>query len=155
MLDVDSALAPLAQAGKSETAKRAADLIRNVMEHADTLQMLENGAITAKIAKYRREVPQTTKKRHLYDKEMPPEDAGRLLYLLDESKQRWTIQTAVAIKLAPYVLLRPSELCEGEWGEINLERAEWYIPASRMKMGRDHIVPLSTQALTLLEEIKV
>ena len=153
MIDVDNALAVLAKAGKSETAKRAADLIRNVLEFADTLQMLENSSIIGKIAKYRREVPQTTKKRHLYDKEMTPEDAGLLLLRLDESKSRWTLQTSVAVRLAPYVVLRPSELCEGEWAEVDLEKAEWAIPAARMKMGRDHIVPLPRQAVELLREI--
>lgn len=154
MLDVRAALSPLVAAGKSETAKRAADLIRNVLEFADTLQMLEDGSIMGKIAKYRREVPQTTKKRHLYDREMTPADAGRLLLALDESKGRWTLQTSVAVRLAPYVILRPSELCGAEWSEINLDKGEWYVPASRMKMKRDHIVPLSRQAKVLLEEIR-
>ena len=154
MLDVRDALSPLATAGKSETAKRAADLIRNVLEFADTLQMLPDASILPKITKYRREVPQTTKKRHLYDREMTPEDAGRLLLALDESKARWTLQTSVAVRLAPYVILRPSELCGAEWSEIDLDKAEWLVPASRMKMKRDHIVPLSRQAIALLEEIK-
>ena len=153
MRDVDAALSVLAEAGKSETAKRAADLIRNVLEHADTLEMLENSSIINKITKYRREVPQTTRKRHLYDKEMTPEQAGELLLKLEESKGRWTLQTSVAVRLAPYVILRPSELCEGEWAEIDFDKEEWAIPGARMKMGRDHIVPLPRQAVELLREI--
>lgn len=81
-------------------------------------------------------------------------DAGRLLLALDESKGRWTLQTSVAVRLAPYVILRPSELCGAEWSEIDLDKGEWYVPASRMKMKRDHIVLLSRQAKTLLEEIR-
>ena len=153
MFDIDAALSPLAKAGKSETAKRAADLVRNVMEYAETMGLLDNSAMIRRVAKYRREVPTPSGKRHLY-KEMSAEEAGKLLLALEESKLRWTRQTSVAVRLAPYVILRPSELCEAEWSELNLEKAEWFIPAARMKSRRDHIVPLSRQALALFEEIK-
>lgn len=153
MQDIDAAIMPLVTTGKSETAKRATDLVRNVMEYAETMDLLQNPAIIRRIAHYRRQVPAVYGKRHLY-REMTPEDAGKLLLALEESKHRWTRQTSVAIRLAPYVILRPSELCEAEWSELSLEKAEWFIPAARMKSRRDHIVPLSRQALALFEEIK-
>lgn len=40
------------------------------------------------------------------------------------------------------------------WGEFDLERAEWRVPATRMKMKAEHIVPLSRQALAALEELR-
>jgi len=153
MLDIDAALSPLAKAGKSETAKRATDLVRNVMEYAETMGLLENSALISRISKYRREVPTLNANRHLY-KEITEAEAGKLLLALEESKLRWTRQTSVAIRLAPYVILRPSELCGAEWAEIDLEKAEWFIPAARMKSRRDHIVPLPRQALALFEEIR-
>ena len=153
MLDIDAALSPLAKQGKSETAKRACDLVRNVLEYADTMGFLENGAILGRIAKYRREIPTSQTKRHLY-KEMSEAEIGKLLLALEESKARWTIPTSVASRITPYLFVRPSELCEAEWKEINLESAEWYIPASRMKSRRDHVVPLSRQALALCNEIQ-
>ena len=58
-----------------------------------------------------------------------------------------------ALRLAPLVFVRPGELRGAEWTEIDLEAAEWRIPAARMKMGTDHIVPLSTQAVAILREI--
>jgi len=42
-------------------------------------------------------------------------------------------------------MLRPGELVGGMWEEINLEKAEWYIKAERMKPGFDHVVPLPRQ----------
>jgi len=51
------------------------------------------------------------------------------------------------------VFVRPGELRHAEWIEVNLDRAEWRIPAAKMKMKRDHIVPLSSQAQEVLEEI--
>lgn len=58
-----------------------------------------------------------------------------------------------ALKLAPLVFLRPGELRSAEWAEIDLEAAEWRIPAAKMKMRNDHIVPLSTQAVAILRDL--
>ncbi|PWF54999.1 tyrosine-type recombinase/integrase [Massilia glaciei] len=55
-----------------------------------------------------------------------------------------------ALKLSPLVFVRPGELRSAEWAEIDLEAAEWRIPGVKMKMGQDHLVPLSTQAVDLL-----
>ncbi len=49
---------------------------------------------------------------------------------------------------------RPSEAAEARWDEINFDAKEWKIPAARMKMNRDHTVPLSDEALTILEIMK-
>jgi integrase len=59
----------------------------------------------------------------------------------------------VALKLAPMLFQRPGELRSMEWAEIDLEKAEWEIPPTKMKMKVGHIVPLSTQALELLRGI--
>lgn len=61
--------------------------------------------------------------------------------------------TVAAMKLAPMVFLRPGELRTGEWAEIDLEAAEWRIPGRKMKMGNDHIVPLSRQAVEILRSL--
>ena len=50
--------------------------------------------------------------------------------------------------------MRPGELRHAEWDEIQLDLSEWRIPASKMKMKRDHIVPFSMQAIEILEEIQ-
>ncbi len=61
--------------------------------------------------------------------------------------------TVLALWLALLTFVRPSELREAQWSEIDLDRAEWRIPANRMKMGEAHVVPLSKQALGLLREL--
>jgi integrase len=61
--------------------------------------------------------------------------------------------THAALRLAPYVFVRPGELRAAEWSEFDLENAEWRIPAERMKMGETHIVPLSRQAVLILREV--
>ena len=58
------------------------------------------------------------------------------------------------MKLSPLVFVRPGELRKAEWSQIDLQAALWRIPWSRMKMGEQHLVPLSRQALALLEDLK-
>jgi integrase len=62
--------------------------------------------------------------------------------------------TALALKLAPLVFVRPGELRAAEWSEFDLANAEWRIPAARMKMGEGHIVPLARQVLAILRELE-
>ena len=58
-----------------------------------------------------------------------------------------------AMRLAPLVFVRPGELRKAEWLEIDWDKAEWRIPAERMKARVLHIVPLSTQAVEILREL--
>jgi len=57
------------------------------------------------------------------------------------------------LQIMPFVFVRPSELREAEWAEIDFKTAEWRIPARRMKGRRPHIVPLSKQARKLFREV--
>jgi integrase len=63
--------------------------------------------------------------------------------------------TAYALKLAPLLFVRPGELRHAEWTEFDLDGQEphWRIPAEKMKMGEQHVVPLANQALALLREL--
>ncbi len=80
-----------------------------------------------------------------------PKQIGNLLRAIDGYEGH--LITRCALRLAPLVFVRPGELRAAEWAEINLETAEWNIPASRMKMREAHLVPLSTQAVAILREI--
>ncbi|WP_324869980.1 tyrosine-type recombinase/integrase [Sphingomonas psychrotolerans] len=62
--------------------------------------------------------------------------------------------THVALRLAPHLFVRPGELRHAEWGEFDFGERVWAIPADKMKMRRPHYVPLSKQALAIIEEIK-
>ena len=63
-------------------------------------------------------------------------------------------QTKLALRLLLLTFVRTSELREAGWTEFNEEKSEWRIPAERMKMQREHIVPLSRQALEILRELR-
>lgn len=77
---------------------------------------------------------------------------GDLLRAIDGYRGRH--ETEIALKLLPLTFVRPGELRRAEWSEIDLERAEWRIPAHRMKMREQHVVPLSRQAVALLKELQ-
>ncbi|MFB6225360.1 MAG: tyrosine-type recombinase/integrase [Candidatus Paceibacteria bacterium] len=58
-----------------------------------------------------------------------------------------------ALQILPLVFVRPGELRKGLWDEVDFDNALWTIPAHRMKKKREHVVPLSRQALDLLREL--
>ena len=62
--------------------------------------------------------------------------------------------TKCALQLAPLVFVRPGELRHAQWQEFDLEKPEWRIPAERMKMREQHIVPLARQAVEILHELE-
>ena len=64
------------------------------------------------------------------------------------------LQTRLAAKLQLLTWVRPGELRLAEWSEFDLERAVWEIPGPRMKMKLPHLVPLSRQAMALLEQLQ-
>lgn len=81
-----------------------------------------------------------------------PDKVGELLRAIDG--YRGNLITRCALKFAPLTFVRPGELRHAEWEEINLDEAVWKIPAEKMKMRSVHIVPLSKQAISVLDEIK-
>jgi integrase len=64
------------------------------------------------------------------------------------------LQTKLALKFLLLTFVRTGELRGAEWTEINFDKAEWRIPAERMKMREQHIVPLSTQAIAVLRDLQ-
>jgi integrase len=64
------------------------------------------------------------------------------------------IQTKLALQLLALTFVRTNELIGAEWTEFDLEGAIWTIPAARMKMKEEHLVPLSVQAIAILQSLK-
>ena len=61
--------------------------------------------------------------------------------------------TRLALRLLMLTFVRPGELRFAKWDEFDLDNKVWRIPAERMKMGTEHIVPLSCQAIAVLDEL--
>jgi integrase len=81
-----------------------------------------------------------------------PRAIGKLLCTLEDYDGQPA--TGFALRLSPYVFVRPGELRGARWSEINWTAREWRIPPERMKMREQHIVPLARQVITLLQGLR-
>jgi len=135
------------ESGKSETAHRVRALASRIFCYAHASGRAPQGDVTVSL---RDALAPAVVSHHAAI--TSPEEVGELLLAIDGySGLR---ETCCALKLAPLLMLRPRELRFGEWAEVNFEKAEWRIPAARMKMPSPHIVPLSKQALVILYDLK-
>jgi integrase len=144
--DVLRALRPIEERGKLETAHRTKQRASQVFRYAIATGRAERdptadlrGALAPIVV---------TNRAALTD----PKDVGGLLRTIDGYEGQPS--TEYALKLAPYVFVRPGELRAAEWSEFDLDKAEWRIPAARMKMKELHVVPLAEQAVKLLRELQ-
>ena len=80
-----------------------------------------------------------------------PKDIGKVLRDIDT--YNGLVSVRYVLKLIPYFFVRSSELTKAEWAEFDLDKAEWRIPAERMKMRQMHIVPIARQPLAILREL--
>jgi len=80
-----------------------------------------------------------------------PRAFGGLLRTIDAYGGEPT--TRAALQLLALLFTRPSELRLAQWSEFDLDRGSWVIPAERMKMKREHRVPLSASAVSILREL--
>jgi integrase len=83
---------------------------------------------------------------------LDPRSVGQLLRAIDGYDGQPL--TLLALQLSPHLFVRPGELRQAEWCEIDLEEATWTIPAAKMKMRHSYEVPLSRQAVELLKSAR-
>jgi integrase len=83
---------------------------------------------------------------------LDPKAVGELMRAVESYTGQET--TKIALRIAPLLFVRPGELRHAEWPEFDFDAALWRLPASKMKMRTAHLVPLSTQAIALLKELR-
>lgn len=132
--------------GATETAHRALQNCNQVFRYA-----MATGVVDRNPASDLRGALAPVREQH-YAAILKPKQLGDLLRSMDGYEG--TFVTKCALRLAPLLFVRPGELRKAEWSEFDLEAAEWNIPAERMKMRQAHLVPLATQAVTILSELK-
>lgn len=129
--------------GHHETARRMRSLASRIFRYAvatsratsDPTALLR-GALVAPKVKHHSAI-------------LDPKALGHLLRAIDEF-EGYPL-TRLALQLTPHVFVRPGELRQAEWSEFSLEAATWTIPANKMKMRQPHTVPLSRQAIEILD----
>lgn len=92
-----------------------------------------------------------TKTQH-YAAIVEPDGVGELLRAIEAFRGSLVVQSA--LRLGPLLFVRPGELRKAEWAEFDLNRAEWSIPAERMKSRKPHLVPLPSQAVKILRDLQ-
>lgn len=144
--EVLRALRKIEAKGTHDTVHRVKQRIGQVMRYAITVGLAERdptadlrGALAPVV---------TTPRAAVTD----PAAVADLLRALDA----YTGQpaTAAALRLAPLLFVRPGNLRAMEWAELDLDAAQWRIPAGKMKMREAHIVPLAAQAVAILRELQ-
>ncbi|WP_421335247.1 tyrosine-type recombinase/integrase [Aeromonas veronii] len=142
MLD---ALRKIEARGATETAGRVLQRISSVMRYA-----IQTGRVSYNPAQDLKGALRATKQEHR--PALPRADLPEFYRRL--AAEPLNPATRLAIHLLMLTMTRPGEVRFARWDEFDLARAEWRIPAERMKIRVPHIVPLSRQALAVLEELR-
>jgi len=145
--DLLEAMRPMEEKGVSATVRKVRGVAAQIFDYANLKSICETNPARG-IAKA------LTPHREEHFKTLTDiREIGRLMKAINE--YGGDIKTIILLKLAPLTLTRPTELRSARWNEFNLPAKEWRIPAHKMKSRREHIVPLSEQAIKLLEQLKL
>jgi integrase len=144
-LEVLAAVRKIEARGKHDTARRALQFASNIFRHAVATARLKSDPTRDLRGALR--VPTTKHHAAIHD----AGKLGELLRAIDGYGGHYT--TKFALELAPHVFLRPGELRQARWSEIDFDKAVWTVPAERTKMRKLHHVPLSRQVLDLLRRL--
>ena len=136
------ALEPIKARGALETVRRLVQRINEIMIYA-----VNTGLIDANPASGVGMAFEKPRKQNMPT--LRPEELPKLMRSLFMSNL--SVPTRCLIEWQLLTLVRPAEASGARWAEIDLDAKLWMIPAERMKAKREHIVPLSTQALEILE----
>ncbi|KAE8440091.1 tyrosine-type recombinase/integrase [Vreelandella piezotolerans] len=147
--DIVSILNPI-WTSKTETAKRVQGRIENVLDYASAHKYRDE----ANPARWRGHLDKllakpSRVKRVSHHPAMPYDEVAAFMAEL----QGYTSISSKALQFLILTATRTSEVLRTEWPEIDLENTTWTIPAERMKARREHRVPLSTQAVSLLSDL--
>ena len=145
--DVLKVLKRIEDRGTHETAHRTRQRCSQVFRYAVQTERAERDVTTD----LRGALAPVVSEHHAAITE--PVRVGELLRAIDGYAGH--VVTAYALKLAPMLFVRPGEFRRAEWTEFDLDGHEphWRIPAEKMKMGEQHVVPLCKQAVVLLHEL--
>ncbi|EMG0736375.1 tyrosine-type recombinase/integrase [Salmonella enterica] len=140
-----AALEPVRVRGALETLRRLTQRINEVMVFA-----VNSGLLDANPASTIGKVFEKPKKQHMAT--IRPERLPELMQRFENTNL--TLMTRLLLKWQLLTLVRPGEAAGTLWCEIDMDNKLWVIPEERMKKRREHRVPLSSQAIAVLEQLK-
>ncbi|WP_272691431.1 integrase [Providencia sp. PROV132] len=139
------AIQPVQARGALETVRRLCQRINEVMIYAQNIGLID-AVPSINIGK----AFEKPKKKNMPS--IPPDQLPKLMQTMRTASI--SLSTRCLFMWQLLTISRPAEAAEARWDEINFETKEWKIPAARMKMNREHTVPLSDAALAILELMK-
>ncbi|MEX6424558.1 integrase domain-containing protein [Providencia manganoxydans] len=143
--DCINALEPAFKQGKTETVRRAAAKINEVMDYATHAGFIS----TNPAARITRAFPAPQRQN------MPtirPEELPEFMTALSNASIE--TRTRLLIEWQLLTISRPADAASTKWSEIDFEAKEWTIPAEKLKQRREHVIPLSQQAISVLEAMQ-
>lgn len=138
-------LRPLETKGSLETVKRLAQRLNEIMTYG-----VNSGLIHANPLSGIRSVFKKPRKKNMAT--LAPDELKELMVAIANASIKRTTRCLIEWQL--HTMTRPAEAATSRWADIDFEKKIWTIPAERMKKRRIHIIPLTDQALALLEAIK-
>ena len=133
------------EARAPEVARNLRNHLWGIFEHAIDSGLIEDNPVPP--------VRVLRKRNQRNHPALEPSRLGAFMRALDETESL-SRQTRIAMRLLVLTACRKNEVVCGRWAEIDLDAAEWEIPAQRMKAGRAHWVPLSRQAVYRPRELR-
>ncbi len=143
-----AALRPMEERGAHDLAHRVLQVCGQVFRYG-----IATGRCTRDLAPDLRGALTPHKKRH--QAAVRPEEFPKLLRAIAAYEEIGDRQTRLALQLLTLTFTRTNELIGADWNEFDIDAAIWAVPAARMKMKTEHLVPLSKQAIAILKELKI
>lgn len=128
------------------TARRVAAMVAAVLDYGVSQLVLENN-VARDLAK---DLPEYSKAH--FASARRPEDVGKLMRALEVVDSYIVRQ---ALRFIAYTFVRSGEVRAAKWREIDWDTRVWHVPAEHTKMDRDHMVPLSHQAIAILSDLAI
>lgn len=138
-------LKPIEAKGSLETVKRLAQRLNEIMNFATNCGLVHANPLTGIKAAFKK-----PKKENMAA--LTPTELPELMSAIANASIKRTTRCLIEWQL--HTMTRPSEASGARWDEIDLDEKVWVIPANRMKKRRDHRIPLTEQALELLEVMR-
>lgn len=137
---------PIVAKGNLETVKRLSQRLNEIMNYAVNTGLIQANPLTGMKAAFKKPV-----KQHMPT--LTPDQLPELMKAISYASIK--LVTRCLIEWQLHTMSRPSEAACTRWDEIDLEKMLWVIPAERMKMKREHVVPITRQTAEILERLKL
>jgi integrase len=138
-------LKPIAAKGTLETVKRLSQRLNEIMNYAVNTGLIHANPLTGIKAAFKKPVKQNMPT-------LSPDELPEFLQTLQYASIK--LVTRCLIEWQLHTMVRPSEAAGARWDELDVDNKLWNIPASRMKKKKEHSVPLTDQAIQILERVK-